>query len=121
MSCNIQEQRERLASQSSVLSDGGEDMYATLNENAKAVSAPVWCRKEICAVWMILNGFVCRKKASTGALVPLRMRSIVRCHRTSTRSSPVVLSTVGRPLGRVSLVVCTEESGSPPWAVWRWL
>ena len=47
---------------------------------------------------MILTGCVCREKASTGALVPLRMISIVRCHRTSTRSSPVVLSTVGRPL-----------------------
>ena len=42
MSWNIQEQRERLASQSSVLSDGEEDMYATLNKNAKAVSPTVW-------------------------------------------------------------------------------
>ena len=34
----FQEQRERLASQSSVLSNGEENMYATLNESAKAVS-----------------------------------------------------------------------------------
>ena len=34
----FQEQRERLASHSSVLSNGEENMYATLNESAKAVS-----------------------------------------------------------------------------------
>ena len=34
----FQKQRERLASQSSVLSNGEENMYATLNESAKAVS-----------------------------------------------------------------------------------
>ena len=34
----IKEQRERLASQSSVLSNGGDDMYATLNESIRAVS-----------------------------------------------------------------------------------
>ena len=34
----IQEQRERLASQSSALSNCGDDMYATLNESIGAVS-----------------------------------------------------------------------------------
>ena len=38
VSLEIKEQRERLASQSSALCNGGDDMYATLNESFGAVS-----------------------------------------------------------------------------------